>query len=202
MKDFDEQTARLIELGVPAALGQSSTQLLEALEPLRGPASAVVVESDLPFVIVVPGRAEDLLALARPTRGEPFVDLRPKTSKDFEAIEGLVIPESPYLLIDVDCGRDFLDVIPEAALVEIRARGREPLTIAEGVALLLQAPDILEERNAFSLLGSRCGDQRVPALWTSRAKDRRGPRLGWCWARNPHSWLGSASCSTRLAAPT
>jgi hypothetical protein len=38
------------------------------------------------------------------------------------------------------------------------------------------------------------GDRRVPALWISGG----APKLGWCWAGNPHTWLGSASCATRL----
>ncbi|MEI2690845.1 MAG: DUF5701 family protein [Anaerolineae bacterium] len=52
------------------------------------------------------------------------------------------------------------------------------------------------------LLASRCGDKRVPAFWLSQNR----PKLGWCWAGNPHTWLGSASCAERvgtadLAAP-
>ncbi|MGQ0669203.1 MAG: DUF5701 family protein [Actinomycetota bacterium] len=27
-----------------------------------------------------------------------------------------------------------------------------------------------------------------------------GPRLGWCWAGNPHTWLGSASCGAGVGA--
>ena len=54
---------------------------------------------------------------------------------------------------------------------------------------------ILAERNAYSLLASRQpGTQRVPAIWTSF----KAPRLGWCWDRNPHTWLGSASASGRV----
>ena len=37
-------------------------------------------------------------------------------------------------------------------------------------------------------------DQRVPAFWISEGR----PKLGWCWDRNPHTWLGTASCATRL----
>jgi hypothetical protein len=53
---------------------------------------------------------------------------------------------------------------------------------------------VLKTANAFSLLGSRRGDRRVPALWLSGGR----PRLGWCWAGAPHFWLGSASCAERL----
>ncbi len=78
----------------------------------------------------------------------------------------------------------------------LRAQGRSPLTIDEGVSVLVQFPSILKDRTAFSLLASRRADQRVPALWTSYG----APRLGWCWDRNPHTWLGSASCAARAGA--
>ena len=41
------------------------------------------------------------------------------------------------------------------------------------------------------MAGSRRGDQRVPAFWVSEGR----PKLGWCWDRNPHTWLGTASCA-------
>ncbi len=73
---------------------------------------------------------------------------------------------------------------------------RSPLTLDEGIALITHYPDVLKTRNCFSTLGSRCGDRRVPALWLSGGRTR----LGWCWGGNPHTWLGSASCATRLGA--
>jgi NhaA family Na+:H+ antiporter len=55
------------------------------------------------------------------------------------------------------------------------------------------ATDIAFAVGVLSLLGSRAGDRRVPALWLRRGH----PKLGWCWAGNPHTWLGSASCGGR-----
>lgn len=49
------------------------------------------------------------------------------------------------------------------------------------------------KNQCFSRVGSRSGDRRVPALWISQGR----PKLGWCWAGNPHTWLGSASCGAR-----
>ena len=68
--------------------------------------------------------------------------------------------------------------------------------IEEGVALLTHFPEFLQPNNCCSLLASRCGDKRVPALWLSEGR----PKLGWCWAGNPHTWLGSASCAKRSSA--
>jgi hypothetical protein len=114
----------------------------------------------------------------------------------FGPVDGVEIPPGPYVIEDVDTGGEYLNVTPDDALPRILAAGRSPLTIEEGLALLDRHPDVLQSHNAFSLLASRCGDRRVPALWTSKGR----PRLGWCWAGNPHTWLGSASCARRVPA--
>jgi hypothetical protein len=125
-----------------------------------------------------------------------FVGMAPTAPADYAPIPELDVPDAPaYLLRDVDLGAEFFDVTPDDALPVILGRGRSPLTILEGVAVLAQIPDVLAERNAFSLLGSRRGDRRVPALWLSGGR----PRLGWCWVGAPHPWLGAASCRARVA---
>ncbi|MGH3368551.1 MAG: DUF5701 family protein [Nocardioidaceae bacterium] len=40
------------------------------------------------------------------------------------------------------------------------------------------------------------GNRRLPSFWVSRG----APRLGWCWAGTPHTWLGASSASARRAA--
>ena len=108
------------------------------------------------------------------------------------------MPAAPYLLLDVDPGADTLNLPPAEVLPRLTAAGRSPLTIAEGVACSSPIPGVLRCRNCFSLLGSRAGDKRVPALWVSA----RRPRLGWCYQGAPHTWLGSASCAGRLGEPS
>jgi hypothetical protein len=113
----------------------------------------------------------------------------------FAPLEAVELPDgAAYLVADVDTGRDTLNVTPDDALERIVADGRSPLTIDEGLALVTHFPQLLVDANCFSLLGSRCGDRRVTALWLSEKR----PRLGWCWAGNPHTWLGSASCGARI----
>jgi hypothetical protein len=125
-----------------------------------------------------------------------FVGMHPTSPDDYSPIPEIELPDTPaYRLVDFDAGAGFFDVTPDDALLQILARGRSPLTIDEGMAVLLHSPDVLAE-SAFSLLGSRRGDRRVPALWLSGGR----PRLGWCWAGAPHPWLGSASCAERVAA--
>ena len=108
-------------------------------------------------------------------------------------------PGAAYLLVGVERGEEFCNVRPEDATRAIRERGRSPLTIDEGIALVTQVPQVLEKNKCFMVAGSRRtaipGDRRVPALWISE----RAPKLGWCWDGNPHTWLGTASAAARLS---
>ena len=59
---------------------------------------------------------------------------------------------------------------PEDAVRTIRSRGRTPLTIDEGIALVTQRPELLEKNKCFMLLargadrrGTRALDQRARA---------------------------------------
>ncbi len=114
----------------------------------------------------------------------------------YRPIPEVELPDpAAYLLLDVDRGEEFLDVRPEEALPVILGRGRTPLTIEEGIAVVTHAPSVLEKNRCFMLSGSRRGDRRVPAMWISE----RAPKLGWCWDGNPHTWLGVASTGGRTA---
>jgi hypothetical protein len=113
----------------------------------------------------------------------------------YEPLPELEVPGAAYLLVDVDRGEEFCGVRPENALPVIRDRGRTPLTIDEGIAVVTHEPRLLEKNACFMLSGSRRQDRRVPALWISE----RAPKLGWCWDGNPHTWLGVASAGSRVA---
>ena len=115
----------------------------------------------------------------------------------FVPVDGVEVPAGAYLLEGVDTEHDFRNVAPDHALATIRERGRSPLTVEEGVALVSRHPEILRKNHCFSLPGSRCEDKRVPAIWISQG----AAKVGWCWAGNPHSWLGNASCARRIADP-
>ena len=123
-----------------------------------------------------------------------FIDFKPGGLEHFRPLAEMRLPEGPvYLLFDVDTGSAMRNMAPDDAMSTIRSEGRTPLTIEEGIALITQFPERLRKNHCFSLLGSRSGDRRVPALWISQ----RRPKLGWCWAGNPHTWLGSASSRGR-----
>ncbi len=113
----------------------------------------------------------------------------------FQPIDGVELPAGDYDLVDVDTGADTLNVAPNDALERILGAGRSPLTLEEGISLVIAHPEAVVPGHGFSLLGSRAGDKRVTAIWVAK----EGLKLGWCWAGNPHTWLGSASCAERVA---
>jgi hypothetical protein len=181
---FDEQLARLVARRLPASPDMLASARVHP-EPTR---SAVAWSREAVPV------AQAAALIERDGRGVVLGHLTPEDLERFVPIETVELPDAAaYTLVDVDLGADSRNVPPETALREILAAGRSPLTLDEGVALMLQQPDVIAPNWGFSLAGSRCGDQRVPALWISARK----PKLGWCWDRNPHTWLGTASCASR-----
>jgi hypothetical protein len=209
---LDRQVDTLLKLGYPGLAGLTEAQLVDRLAPLREAAAALpdVVSEDRP------GHAPLVLVVTRelvdPERTVPTLRLAPRGTRPgildrnhgeaglaaYRPIDQIRLPDpAAYLLLDVDRGEEFLGVRPEEALPVILGRGRTPLTIEEGVAVVTHAPQVLERNRCFMLSGSRRGDRRVPAMWISAG----APKLGWCWDGNPHDWLGVASAGARTAAP-
>jgi hypothetical protein len=198
--EFDRQVDALTLAGLPAHLDLPDTCFRAFLEPLRDLLPPPVDgTAGIPFVVVVPDVAvSDVLAGVHTVGGAGFTTMDDDDVGRFRPLPGLEVPTAPYLLLDVDTGADTLGQAPAEVLPQLLGGGRSPLTIAEGLAVLVSDPGVLKARNAFSLLGSRAGDKRVPALWTSGQR----PRLGWSYQGAPHAWLGSASCAGRLGEPT
>lgn len=208
--EFDRQLETLLIKGYPQILGLSERELKRQLEPLKAKLPAQMkpsVDGHLPFTLVINSpllSAEKALSLVDFKGKSGIEKMYPRKPEDFRTIASVKIPEGlAYLLVDIDRGAEFLNVVPAGAHKTIQARGRSPLTITEGIAILVQHPEFLKKNNCFSLLASRYftdkpepADQRVPALWISENR----PKLGWCWDGNPHTWLGSASCGGRVGA--
>jgi hypothetical protein len=195
--EFDRQVDALVTTGLPDHLDLSASCFRARLEPLRD----LLPSQDgagIPFVVVVPDvPVVDVLASVHGTGGAGFTTMEPDDLASFRPLPELGVPSAPYLLVDVDPGPDTLNVTPADVAPRLAAAGRSPLTIAEGLAVLVSDHGVLRSRNCFSLLGSRAGDKRVPALWVSE----RRPRLGWCYQGAPHTWLGTASCAARRGLP-
>lgn len=214
MRNLTDQLDRWMELGVPAAVGIAEPRLRELAAP--------VLAHDLPdgeAVLVLGPRIAPAAALA------PLLDLGGRAGfvvpdmtdlAEFADIDGLGVPDAEvYAVVGVERGDDLAGWTPDAALPEILARGRTPLTVHEGISWLLQHPGMLERNHCFMVIGSRkrtaagkgrpVVDKRVPALWISGGAERDGgrerrgaPKLGWCWAGNRHTWLGFASAAARI----
>jgi Family of unknown function (DUF5701) len=199
--EFDRQLENLLAKGYPKLARMTADAFVEQvtqLEQRLAEIPATANGSSIPFVLVVRNdlvRTERAMSQVEVGQKRGVVRMTPTEPSEYAPIDGLDLPSVlAYLVVDLDIGQTTLNVTPEDALKTILAHRRSPLTIDEGVAVVTHHPDVLRTRNAFSLLGSRRGDRRVPAIWTSSG----APRLGWCWAGNPHTWLGSASCSARL----
>ena len=198
--EFDRQVDALALTGLPAVLDLQEACFRAWLEPLRDhlPAVQEAAGPGIPFVVVLPDLPVlSVLGAVHGVGGAAFTTMDPADLATFRPLPELDVPAAPYLLLDVDTGLDTLDVTPADVLPTLTAAGRSPLTIAEGLSVLVSDPGVLRSRNCFSLLGSRCGDKRVPALWVSG----RRPRLGWCYQGAPHTWLGTASCTARVGLP-
>lgn len=207
--ELDRQLDTLLRLGYPDHAGLTAEAFTALADPLR-PFADELAEADadppvghVPFVLVVSERlvpAEPLVPLLRLAGGERSGILDRNHGEPglapYRPLPDLALPDAPlYLLAGVERGDEYRAVRPEDALLAIRARGRTPLTVHDGIALVTQFPQVLVKNHCFMLAGSRRGDRRVPALWISEG----APKLGWCWDGNPHTWLGTASAATRLA---
>ena len=201
-----DQLDRLASLGVPRLAGLADddlTTLAADLTPHASPSSVVVVHPAL----VPPSR----LAILLERQGRPGFVVEDMTDLDeFVPVESAPVPDRPLYLIDVvERGDEMRNWSPEEAMPAILGRGRSPLTVSEGISWLLQRPELLEPNHCFMTIGSRKRrlrgglDARTPALWISGGtgrdgRDRAGaPKVGWCWARNRHTWLGFASTAAR-----
>lgn len=198
----------MVQKGYAGIAGLDEDDFRKRLEPLRQSIDDLEMtgkqpqEGYVPFVIIVnSGWVDGEKAMQRVERKNKtgFSVMDSYDIIRFKPIEGVTIPDGmAYLLADIDTGKQTLNVTPNEALPTILQQNRSPLTLEEGIALITHHPDVLSKNNGFSLLASRCGDRRVTALWISDGR----PKLGWCWAGNPHTWLGSASCGGRQGVPT
>jgi Family of unknown function (DUF5701) len=201
--EFGRQIYNLLAKGYPRVAGLKSTEFLAHVYPLLPRVTEMATSEGrdteaIPFVVVVKGdlapSAETMGLVERRDRAGISV-LDADDLKTFRPIDGVTLPEGlAYLMVDIETGADTRNVTPDAALELIDGRQRSPLTLDEGIALLTHYPEAVARNTGFSLLGSRCGDRRVTAMWIGDGR----PKLGWCWAGNPHTWLGSASCAGRF----
>jgi hypothetical protein len=197
--EFNRQIQNLLDRGYPKDIVGHIGFLKEKIINLDFP-DINLVNGILPFVIVVKSdlmQTDQAMSLVEKDGKPGITKLFPLNPTDFETIDFVLIPINPvYLLINIDRGKNNINLPPNQAMKMILENKRSPLTIDEGIALVTQFPGYLLKNNCFSLLASRHkGDKRVPAIWINSQKQ---PNLGWCWDGNPHTWLGSASGLDRV----
>lgn len=197
LSELDRQITTLLDAKLVAS-DTLATQISRLRQDLEG-AVAERGTGNIPFCIALRRPPIERLMQGITVRNaHGVVDMPPVAPEDFRPIEDIALPaDDVYVLLDVDTGRARLNMSPEASLAALREEGRTPLTLEEGVMLAFMYPAILTDKqryNCIQMPGSRrTGDQRVPSIWFSKGS----PRLGWCWDRNPHTWLATASAACR-----
>jgi hypothetical protein len=198
--EFDRQLQTYLDAKYPTLAGLDEGDFLALVEPLRDKATTARATSPdrIPFAVVITSRlvsADQALPTVHWKATTGWTECTADELAAYRPIAGVAVPDrAAYLITDVDTGKATLDVRAKDAVPIIEAEGRSPLTVDEGVSLLALWAGVLKERNAFFLPGARDSTKRVAALWVSKGH----PRLGWCWEGNPHTWLGSASCGSRM----
>lgn len=200
-QEFDRQLQTLLDKDYPALAGMGVHEFTRTIEPLRKllPHAVATEQDSIPFLIVVRGSLVPTIAAVEriEVRGKAGWSDMADEIDSYKPIDGVDLPlGQAYLVVDVDTGKETLNVRPNDALPMITGAGRTPLTTDEGVALVTQLPEVLTDRNCFQALGSRADNKRIPSFWISKG----APRLGWCWAGNPHTWLGAGSAAARYGA--
>lgn len=195
------QAHRLAALGL-LDLGLSAESLAAAADTPRQEGLLVVHPA-----AIAPSRLAPLL---RRDEKPGFVVADMTDVDQFTPIDGISLPTSPlYIVDDPTRGDEMANWSPDEALPALTEAGRTPLTLTEGISWALQVPGVIEKNHCFMTIGSRLRtptgrlDSRTPALWISGGTGRDGrenrgaPKVGWCWARNRHTWLGFASARGR-----
>ncbi|MBI5005061.1 MAG: hypothetical protein HZC03_00395 [Candidatus Lloydbacteria bacterium] len=197
-REFNRQIENLSKKGFPKLAGVDEKKFATIFEPLREQLKELsgkeFKEGRIPFVVVP---REKLLALEKEI---PLMEVDGKKGftalnlSELKTADGVEIPESmAYLVVDVENGKVMLGKTPDEAVKQFKKEGRSPLTAEEGVAIILQHPEILKD-HYMDLAGSRRGGDVVAVLWLREGK----PRLSWNWADYSNAKWGSASCGSRV----
>jgi hypothetical protein len=163
-QEFSRQIDNLAKKGFPKLAGMDEKKFAAIFEPLKEKlkelSSQEFQEGRIPFIVVP---RDKLLALEKQI---PLVELDGKkgftniddVSKFFTTAEGVKIPEAmAYLVVDIENGKVMLGKSADEAVKQFKKEGRSPLTADEGVAIILQHPEILKD-HYMDLPGSRHGD--------------------------------------------
>jgi len=200
------QAENLVDLGAAASAGLSATALRTFA------AQSGSDRQDVLLVIHHDHAPASVLAPFLRRGDKPGFVVEDLPDVDQFAPQVSDVPDTPlYLVHDLDRGDHLANWSPEEALPELTRVGRTPLLVTEGLHWVLRQPAALERNRCFMTIGSRLRkpngryDARTPAVWISNGTGRDGrerrdaPKVGWCWWRNRHTWLGFGSTTARTA---
>lgn len=200
-RNLSGQVQTLIEKEYPRAAGVDKNQFFKRhILPLkrevrRLPANKVrrlIHESrngEIPILLVIPEQVVPLSKQMRMVRlnGEKGY-INTKIGR-FRNIDGIVTPDTPYLIFDVEDGTVALGISSFDYISQLEKQRRFPLTAVEGVALVTHFPRVLEVHN-IDLPGSRCGSGDILDL----SLEDGSPKLDSCKGSERVSNWGVASC--------
>lgn len=187
-KLFDIQIQILKDRGVPSDIIQKLENQKSAV--LKKASDIPFKDGHIPFLSVIPST---LLSFEKQMEMVYHGSVRGRSYLNQSRVTSLAqIPKEPYYIFDVEDGTAALGKAPQEAEKQFADSNRSPLTAEEGIALVIQHPEILND-HFIDLLGSRLGDVKVPFLWLYEGE----PELYWGWASISVARWGSASCGSR-----
>jgi len=152
LKIFTDQTKRIIErkYHIEANLSESDfinryvTPLKELLVGLD--ADTELRENRIPLLLVIPHNIVPLsyqLEIIRNIINKQQLEYIIKPDW-FENAKGVLTPDKPYLLLDVETGYAMNNITPKKCVQTFNDAGRFALTIDEGIALITHFSEVLE----------------------------------------------------------
>ena len=226
MEVFSKQIKTIVErkFHIPTGLSESDfidrhilplKQLL--LEPDK---DTKIEESHIPILVVIPNNIVPLSYQLQSIR-ESIDDIQLEhiiKPEWFENAKGVSTSDKPYLLLDVETGYAMKNITPKKCVKIFSDKGRLPLTVDEGIALICHFPEVLESHwldlPGSVLIHKFVGEEvmkrgMLSSLPPAFAKATFVPTINYIYynylrlyyiyevTETPYS--GSASCANRLS---
>lgn len=152
LKIFTDQTNRIIERKYHIIANLSEADFVQRyINPLKELLVSLDVDTEfrenrIPLLLIVPHNIVPLsyqLETIREILDEKKLEyiIKPEW---FENANGVLTPDKPYLLIDVETGYAMKNITPKKCVKTFKEAGRLALTIDEGIALITHFPEVLE----------------------------------------------------------
>lgn len=214
-QEFNNQVDNLIKKGLPSLAGIDKEEFARIFKPLKEKLKELALrefpENHIPFIIVP---REKLLPLEKKFSCVTIDGKKTRSdinSYDLSILRGSTDPQTlAYLIVDVETGKEkMIDrILPTQDINDmvskLKREGRSPLTAEEGVALVLQYPEVLKD-HSIDLAGTiYSGPTKMEVVAFLDIDDYFGgtPYLGKYEIRSrdhvKRSNGGVASCNSRV----